>query len=163
MACVDVGDESVWRMSYKIDSDTEHVSIKLYAQYEKVSADMIDVWMGNQKDSELWDFYNRGGFSGALTEEIWAFDYQVVVPTLDECLFNYYKLLHEFTCPESKKKSRQLKYKALKDMGDHEKRLAEMQAARALGLRYDNEQQALRYYETTMAHRTINSLPKKKI
>lgn len=92
----------------------DSVSVQLIQPYEKISADFVDVWVGNQKDAELIDFWKRGGFSGMLTQEITVYrSWTLIVPTLEDCKNEYYKLLHVFECPESKREKRERKYKAL--------------------------------------------------
>ena len=94
-------------------SSDEYVTVSIFQPYEKVSADFIDVWVGNQDDADLIEFERRGGFNGALTEKVTAFGCDMVLPTLAECTLDYYKLLHVFTCPESKKEKRERKHLAL--------------------------------------------------
>lgn len=101
-------------------SDTESlISLQIHQPYDKVSADLIDVCVGNRDDSELNDFWKRGGFNGlnfkgALTEQVTVFgNWTVWIPTLAECKNDYYKLLYVFDCPESKREKRERKYNAL--------------------------------------------------
>ena len=102
------------------DSETEQLAVddrvrlKINTEpYDKVSADFIDVWVGNRDDAELNEFARRGGFGGLLTEEVRAFGFVLIVPKLAECKLEYYKLLHVFVCPESKRAKRERKYAAL--------------------------------------------------
>lgn len=94
------------------------VTLKINTEpYDKVSADFIDVWVGNQNDHELIEFAKRGGFQGQCTTTVQAFGFYLVLPTLNECKLDYFKLLYVFDCPESKREKRQRKYAALCAIG----------------------------------------------
>ena len=106
------------------DTETEKekkvklVTLKINTEpYDKVSADFIDVWVGNQNDHELNEFAKRGGFDGYCTTTVYpskeTFGYCLILPTLHECQLDYYKLLYVFDCPESKREKRERKYAAL--------------------------------------------------
>ena len=94
-------------------NDDGHVCVTIFTPYDKVGADFVDVWIGNQEDAELNSFEKRGGFDGMLTREVSAFGYQLIVPTLQECKLEYNKLLYMFDCPESKRPKRERKYASL--------------------------------------------------
>ena len=101
------------RLFIRVDSTTDTVSAQIVVPYEKVSSDFIDVWVGNQEDGELIEFEKRGGFQGALTHVEHVFDRPVLMPTLVECAREYYKLLHVYDCPESKRERRERKFAAI--------------------------------------------------
>lgn len=96
----------------------ERISLQIIQPYEKISADFVDVWVGNQEDEQLLDFWKRGGFVGKLTQDIHVVNnrWTIIVPTLEDCKEEYYKLLHVFECPESKREKRERKYKALQSL-----------------------------------------------
>ena len=103
------------------DEIDDRVRVRINTEpYDKVSADFIDVWVGNRNDAELNEFARRGGFNGVLTEEVRAFGFVLILPKLAECKLEYYKLLHVFVCPESKRAKRERKYAALIKACDRE-------------------------------------------
>ena len=110
---VDEDVESALSSSSDLEEE-EYVVVKINTQpYDKVSADFIDVCVPNRADAELNSFARRGGFQGFLSQEVRAFGFVLILPTLAECKLEYYKLLHVFECPESKRAKRERKYAAL--------------------------------------------------
>lgn len=93
----------------------DRVHLQLFKRYEKVNADLVDLTIPNQNDTELISFERRGGFAGYLTQCVNAFGFLLRVPTLQECKLEHEKMLHVFTCPESKRSKRELKLKALEE------------------------------------------------
>lgn len=111
-------DEDLISVFSDTSSTDKLVTLKINTEpYDKVSADFIDVWVGNQNDHELNEFAARGGFQGKCTTTVPAFGFYLILPTLNECKLDYFKLLYVFDCPDSKREKRQRKYAALCAIG----------------------------------------------
>jgi len=101
------------RVYLEVGGADDRISVQIVVPYEKVSADFIDVWVGNQDDGELIDFERRGGFRGELTHMAHVFNVPVIMPTLAELRREYSRLLHVYDCPESKRERRERKLAAI--------------------------------------------------
>lgn len=83
---------------------------------ERVPADFIDVSIASKNDSELVDFWNRGRCLSMYDRyaNVW-----LMVPDIESCIADLYKMLHVFECPEGKKQKRQQKYNKLMQIAAH--------------------------------------------
>lgn len=91
------------------------VELQIFKPYDKVNADFVDCSIPNRDDTELLSFEKRGGFRFALNQKIAAYGFLLTVPTLEECRFEYEKMLTVFDCPESKREKREKRLSALTD------------------------------------------------
>jgi hypothetical protein len=80
---------------------------------ERVTADFIDISIASQNDAELLDFWNRGRSLNILEKNtgLW-----LIVPDLDTCINDLYKMLHLYECPENKRAKREAKYNKMKEI-----------------------------------------------
>jgi hypothetical protein len=91
------------------------IELQLYKPYDKVNADFVDCSIPNRDDTELLSFEKRGGFRFALSQKVSAYGFVLTVPTLEECRFEYEKMLTVFDCPESKREKREKRLSALNE------------------------------------------------
>lgn len=80
---------------------------------EKISAEFIDVSIPSMQDTELLDFWNHGKCMNIYDKDlnIW-----VVVPDLETCVRDLYKMLYVYECPENKKEKRMRMYNIMSKM-----------------------------------------------
>ena len=78
--------------------------------YNVVTADFIDVSILAQNDAELVDFWRHGVLARVLDHytHIW-----VDIPNIDGMIYDLYKMLNVYDCPESKREKRQVRYDML--------------------------------------------------
>lgn len=75
-------------------------------EYKKrIFADFIDISLLRQDDSELQDFFERGGFyqKSRLTSFVIWNGWKLTCASLEECIVNLHKSIYLFDCPEAKK------------------------------------------------------------
>lgn len=80
---------------------------------ERITADFIDISIASQDDAELLDFWNRGRSLNVLEKHtnMW-----VIVPNLETCINDLYKMLNVYECPENKRAKREAKLIKMKEI-----------------------------------------------
>jgi hypothetical protein len=81
--------------------------------YDTIAADFIDISMLAQDDAELWSFWDHGQVTSVYDRFVGMW---ITIPDLPTMLDDLYKMLHVYECPESKRSTRELKFKVLKDV-----------------------------------------------
>lgn len=81
----------------------------------RVQADFIDITIPLQTDAELRDNWLYGRFTTVYDS---ACNYFITVPDLATCVYDLYKMLNVYECPEHKREKREAKYQLLtKEIG----------------------------------------------
>jgi hypothetical protein len=80
---------------------------------ERVAADFIDVSIASKDDAELLDFWKRGRCLNVFDPYagVW-----LMMPDIQSCINDLYKMLYVYECPEGKKQKRLQKYNVLKSI-----------------------------------------------
>jgi hypothetical protein len=92
---------------------------------EKVAADFIDVSIASKSDAELIDFWNTARCEHIrdpdihswriMRDGVWeSISCWLIMPNVETCVNDLYKMLNVYDCPESKKAKREIRYLALK-------------------------------------------------
>lgn len=77
---------------------------------EKVTSDFIDISIAEQNDAELLDFWQRGKCLSIYEKYVGIW---IMIPDIQSCIDDLYKMLTIYDCPESKKNKRIQKYNKL--------------------------------------------------
>ena len=100
-----IAEFSLYRIRLNIEFEMED-------KYEKIPADLIDLCMPAQSDSELQDFWKHGRWT-MVKEKISG--YQIAIPNIDTCIRDLDKMLHKYDSPDSKKEKRARQLQILKE------------------------------------------------
>jgi hypothetical protein len=82
---------------------------------EKVTADLIDISISAQDDSELIDFWNRGRSVSFLEKHtgLW-----LRIPDMETCMIDLNKMINLYDSNDNKKDKREAKYNKLKNIAN---------------------------------------------
>lgn len=103
-----IGHFDLFRMRFNnmyIETDNDKITCQ-----ERVTSDFIDVSIPAQNDAELLDFWQRGKCLYIYEKYVGMW---IMIPDMQSCINDLYKMLTIYDCPESKKNKRIQKYNKL--------------------------------------------------
>jgi hypothetical protein len=101
-------DFNLYRLKFNsmVETDVDGGNSKMH----RVQADFIDITIPLQSDAELRDNWLYGRFTTVFDPPC---NYFITVPDLNTCVYDLYKMLNVYDCPEHKREKREAKYKLL--------------------------------------------------
>jgi hypothetical protein len=89
----------------------KEAAAKAKRDYNVITADFVDISILDRADAENADFWKHGTMISVFdpAAKVW-----IEIPDMNSMLYDLYKMLHVYDCPESKREKRQMRWDALK-------------------------------------------------